>query len=89
MVKPKERRSVKVEALLLDVISGVGTIKLLGLDTYNSLTMKVKFERNKGILGVTNVSTQVIVLYSKGIIAILNIRSLVFFKSNKESHSKG
>ena len=47
MVKPKERRYVKVEAPLLDEMSGLGTIKFQGLDTYDTLTMKVKLEKNK------------------------------------------
>ena len=53
---------MKVEAPFLDEISGLGIIKLLGLDTYDTLTVKVKFERNEVFLEVTNNSTKVIVL---------------------------
>ena len=47
MIKCKERRYVKVEVPCLDEISGLGIINLLALDTHDTLTMKVKFERNK------------------------------------------
>ena len=50
MIKPKERRHVKVEAPFLDEISSLGIIKLLALDTFDTLTMKVKFKRNKAFL---------------------------------------
>ena len=47
IIKPKERRYVKVEAPSLDEISGLGIITLLGLNKYDTLTIKVKFKRNK------------------------------------------
>ena len=52
---------MKVEAPFLDEMSGLGLIKLLGLNTYDTLTMTVKFERNKAFLEVKNDSIQVIV----------------------------
>ena len=75
MIKAKERRYLKVEAPFLDEISSLGIIKLLTWDAYNTLTMKVNFERNKA-LEITNDSTQVIVLDPKRDIVILDIRSL-------------
>ena len=47
MIKPNERRHVKVEAPFLDVISGLSIIKLLALDTYDTLTMKVNLREIK------------------------------------------
>ena len=49
MIIPKER-SVKVGAPFLDEISGLGINKLLSLDTYDTLTIKVKCVRNKAFL---------------------------------------
>ena len=43
IIKSKERRFRKVEASFLDEISGLGIIQLLILDTYDTLTMNVKF----------------------------------------------
>ena len=42
--------------------------------------MKVKFESNKVLLEVTNDSTQIIVFDPKIAIAILDIRSLDYYK---------
>ena len=50
MIEPKERRYVEIEGPFLHEISGFGLIKLLGLNTYDTVTMKVKFERNKALL---------------------------------------
>ena len=71
-----ERRYVKVEAPILDEILSLGIIMLLALDTYDTLTMQVKCERNKALFEVTNDSTQLIALDPKKAIAVLNIRSL-------------
>ena len=80
IIKPKERRYVKVEVPFLDEISGLGIIKLLGSITYDTLNMKVKFERYKLSLKVTNDSTQVIAVDSERAIAILDNRSLGYYK---------
>ena len=61
MIKPKERWYVKVETPFLDEISRLSIIKLLGLNTYHTLIMKVKLERNEAFLEAINNSTQVIV----------------------------
>ena len=87
MIKPKERRYLKVEAPFLDEISSLGIIKLLTWDAYNTLTMKVNFERNKDF-EITNDSTQVIVLDPKRDIVILDIRSLGITTYSKESCNK-
>ena len=47
MVIPKERMFLKIQAPLFNEISGLGIIKLLGLDTYHTLTLNVNFVRNK------------------------------------------
>ena len=80
MNKHKERRYVDIEAPFLGEISGLGIIKLLGLNTYDILAMKIKTKRNKVFLEVANDSIQVIVLDSKIAIAILDIRSLGYHR---------
>ena len=49
IIKPNEMRFLKVEAPFGDEISGLGIIILLELDTYFTLTVKVKFERRNNI----------------------------------------
>ena len=78
MLKPKERRYVKVEAPVLDEISGLGIIKLLKLNTYDTLSMQIKFERNMTFLEVTNDSSQVIDLDPKRVVAVSEEVSIVF-----------
>ena len=43
IIKPKERWHVKVETSFLDEISGLSIIKLLALNIYDALTLKVRF----------------------------------------------
>ena len=59
IIKHKERRYLKFKVPFQDKISSLGIIKLLGLDTYDILTMNVKFQRNKVFSEATNASTQV------------------------------
>ena len=47
MIKPKERRFLKVEIPFLNEVLGLGIIKFLAFDTDDTLIIKVKFERNK------------------------------------------
>ena len=46
----------------MDELSESLMIKLMGLDTYDTLTMKIKYERNNVFSEVINDSTRVIVL---------------------------
>ena len=46
---------------------------------YDTLTMKVKFERNTAFLGVTSDSSKIIVLDSKRAVSILDTRSLWYY----------
>ena len=67
----------KNQSSFLDEISELGIIKLVGSNTYDTLTMKVKSERNKTFLEVTNDLTQVIVLDPK---TAVDIRWLDYYK---------
>ena len=53
---------------------------MLRINIYDTLTIKVKFERNKEFIEVTNDSTKVIVLDPKRIVAVLHIRLLGYYK---------
>ena len=67
---------MKVETPFPHEILELGIIKLLALNTYHILAIKVKFERNEMFRGITNDSTQDIVLDPKRAIASLDIRLL-------------
>ena len=80
MIKTKERKNAKVEVPFLDEISSLVMIKLLALDTYDTLTMKVNFEENWAFFEIPNDSSQVIVLDPQRVLSILDIRSLGYYK---------
>ena len=61
-------------------MTGLGIIKLLELNTCDSLTIKIHFERNKAFLEMINNSNTVIALNPNRALAILNIRSLGYYK---------
>ena len=56
---------MKVEPPFLDEISGLGIIKLLALNTYDTLTMNINFERNKAFREATNDCSEVLTLDPK------------------------
>ena len=54
IVKPKEKRYVRIEAPFLNEISRIGILKLFGVNTYDTLIMNVKLERKKAFFEITN-----------------------------------
>ena len=70
---------MKVEAPFLDEISGLGIIKLLGFNTYDTVTMKKKFE-GQSILRRNKWLNPSLSLDPKRALAILDIRSLGYYK---------
>ena len=70
MVKPREERYLKVKTPFSDDTSGLGIIKLLGLNMYGTLAMKVKSETNKAYLDATNDSTKAMFIHVKRTVVI-------------------
>ena len=64
----------------MDRISGLDINILFGLNTYDTLTMKVKLEEKNVFLEVTDDSTQVIEFYHNRAIAILDIRLVAYYE---------
>ena len=56
-VKPKEQKLLVLEAPFVEEISGMAIIKMLDVKEQKTLTMKLKFIRNRVTFKVTN-STQ-------------------------------
>ena len=50
ILKHKEQILIKVEAQLMDAISGLAIIKVLDKNTQNTMMLKLKFTRNLAIL---------------------------------------
>ena len=53
-LKPKEQRSIKVEASFMDEISGIAIIKILDKNVENTIMFKLKFTWNLATSDITN-----------------------------------
>ena len=53
-VKPKEQKLIVLEALFVEEISGMAITKMLDIKEQKTLTMKLKFIRNRATFKVTN-----------------------------------
>ena len=62
VVKPKERKFIKIEAPFVDEISGLVIVKMLDSKEQCTVVLKLKFMRNCASLDVTN-STQGTVIF--------------------------
>ena len=54
IVKPKERKFIKIEATFVDKISGLVIVKMLDSKEQCRVVLKLKFVRNCALLDVTN-----------------------------------
>ena len=80
VVKPKERKFVKVEALFVDEISGLVTVKMLDNKEQCTLLLKLKFIRISASLDVTNNTQEIVIFEPKTNVGILDLRSLGCYK---------
>ena len=80
VLKPKEQKLLKIEALFLDKISGLAIIKLLDKSIQSIMTLKVKFMQNTAMLDMTNRSSETLILSPKEALGILDLRSLDYYK---------
>ena len=62
VVKPKERKFIKVEAPFVDEISGLVIVKMLDNKEQHTVVLKLKFMRNCASLDITN-NTQETVIF--------------------------
>ena len=79
-MKPDEQKLVKVKAPFLDEISGLAIIKIIDGSTYITLLVKLKFTCNKAVLDIKNTGKESMILRPKGMIGIVDIRSLGYYK---------
>ena len=62
ILKPNEQKLVKVRALFLDDISGLGIIKIIDRKTNSTLLIKLKFMHNKAVLDIKNAGKDTMIL---------------------------
>ena len=80
ILKPDEKKLVKVKAPFVDEISGLAIIKIIDGKTSSTLSIKLKFTCNKAILDIRNVGKDTMILHPKEMIWIVDIRSLGYYK---------
>ena len=78
-VKPKEQRLIILEAPFVEEISGMAIAKMLDTKEQKTLTMKLKFIRNRAIFKVTNI-TEMVTFDPKEMPGIVDLRSLGYYK---------
>ena len=80
IVKPKERKFIKIEAPFVDEISGLAIVKMLDRKEQCTVVMKSKFVRNCASLDVTNNTKETVIFEPKQVLGILDLRSLGYYK---------
>ena len=79
-VKPKEQKLVVLEAPFVEEISGMAITKMVDVKEQKTLTMKLKFIRNRAIFKVTNSTQDTVTFDPKEMLGIVNLRSLGYYK---------
>ena len=80
ILKPDEKKLVKVKAPFVDEILGLAIIKIIDEKTNSTLSIKLKFMHNKAILDIRNIGKDTMILCPKEMIGIVDIRSLGYYK---------
>ena len=79
-VKPREQKLIMVEALFVEEISGMAITKLLDVKGHTTLTIKLKFIRNRTTLKVTNGTQEKVTFNPTDMVGIVDLRSLGYYK---------
>ena len=79
-VKPKEQKLMVVEAPFVEEISGMAIMKLSDVKDQMTLTMKLKFIRNRATLKVTNSTQEKVTFDAADMVGTVDLRSLGYYK---------
>ena len=82
-VKPKEQKLTVVKAPFVEEISGMAITKLLDVKDQMTLTMKLKFIRNRATLKVTNSTQEKVTFDPADMVGIVDLRSLGYYKGKQ------
>ena len=74
-MKPKEQNLIVVEAPFVEEISGMAISKLLDVKDQMTLTMKLKFIRNRAMIKVTNSTQEKVTFDPTDMVGIVDLRS--------------
>ena len=79
-MKPKEQKLVVLEAPFVEEISGMAITKMLDVKEQKTLTMKLKFIRNRATFKVTNSTQDTVTFDPEDMLGIIDLRSLGYYK---------
>ena len=80
IVKPKEKKFVKIEASFIDEISGHAIVKMIDNEGWCTVVLKLKFVRNCASLDVMNNTQETVIFDPNQMLGILDLRSLGYYK---------
>ena len=83
-VKPKEQNLIVLEAPFVEEITGMAITKLLDTKEQMTLTMKIKFIRNRATFKVTNGTHEIVAFNPTQMLGIIDLRSLGYNKIKQE-----
>ena len=80
ILKPKEKKFIKIKAPFIDEISGLAIVIMLDSREQCTVVMKLKLIRNQVSLDIANNTQETIIFDLKEMINILDLRSLGYYK---------
>ena len=83
-IAPKTQKMVVVEAPFIEELSGMAIVKILDMKEQAISMIKLKFIRNKAVLKITNKTHETVTFGRIEMIAVLDLRSLGFYKIKQE-----
>ena len=83
-VAPASQKMVMVEAPFIEELSGMAMVKILDMNAQTTNMIKLKFIWNKAILKITNKMCETITFDRMGMMGVVDLRSLGFYKIKQE-----
>ena len=83
-VAPASQKMIMVEAPFIEGLSGMAMVKILDMKEQTTNMRKLKFIWNKAVLKITNKTCKTITFGRTGMMGIVDLRSLGFYKIKQE-----
>ena len=75
ILKPKEQKIIRVEALFLDELSGLGIVKILDKTTHSTIRIKLKFMGNSTTHDISNNGLDTIIYNLEEVLGVIDVGS--------------
>ena len=83
-VAPASQKMVMIEAPFIEELSGMAMVKILDRKMQTTNMIKLKFIQNKVALKITNKTCETVTFDSMGMMGVVDLRSLGFYKIKQE-----